>query len=47
MLKLLLKEQKEVIGTWCILPSSEVVDLLTKTGLEFVIVDMEHGAIDL
>ena len=47
MLKLLLKEQKEVIGTWCILPSPEVVDLLTKTGLDFVIVDMEHGAIDL
>lgn len=35
-----------VIGTWCELPSPEVVNVLAKAGLDFVIIDMEHGPMD-
>lgn len=37
---------KYVIGTWCILPSPAVVNVLAKAGLDFIIVDLEHGPID-
>jgi len=35
-----------VIGTWCEVPSPEVINILAKAGLDFVIIDMEHGAMD-
>lgn len=35
-----------VIGTWCELPSPEVINVLAKAGLDFVIIDMEHGSMD-
>lgn len=45
-LKEKLYKGKFVIGTWCELPSPEVINVLAKSGLDFVIIDMEHGAMD-
>ena len=42
--KLLLGE--EVYGTWCVLPSPETTNVIAKSGLDFVIIDMEHGPMD-
>lgn len=36
----------EVLGTWAILPSPEAVNVQIKAGLDFVLIDMEHGAVD-
>lgn len=46
MIKQKLKEGKFVLGTWCVLPSPSVVNILAKAELDFVIIDMEHGAMD-
>ncbi len=35
-----------VYGTWCVLPSPEVINVLAKAGLDFVLIDMEHGPMD-
>lgn len=32
-------------GTWTMLPSSFVVDVIAQTNIDFVIIDMEHGTI--
>lgn len=45
-LKSKLKSGKTVLGTWCEIPSPEFINVLAKAGLDFVITDMEHGAID-
>ncbi len=45
-LKKLLAKGESVIGTWCEIPSPEVINILAKAGLHFVIIDMEHGAMD-
>lgn len=45
-LKEKLAQGKNVFGTWCELPSPEVVNVLSKAGLDFVIIDMEHGPMD-
>jgi len=37
---------KSVIGTWCEVPSPELVNVIAKSGLDFVIIDMEHGSMD-
>jgi len=37
--------EKAVFGTWCMLPSSFVVDVIARTGIDFVILDMEHGTL--
>lgn len=39
-----LREGETVYGTWCMLPSSFVIDAVASSGLDFVIIDMEHGA---
>jgi 4-hydroxy-2-oxoheptanedioate aldolase len=44
-IKELMKNDKTVFGTWCMLPSSFVVDVIARTKLDFVIFDMEHGAL--
>lgn len=48
--KLNLKERlnkgQSIIGTWCEIPSPELVNVLAKAGLDFIIIDMEHGATD-
>lgn len=50
MNKLTLKERAKegelLIGTWCILPSEHVVSVLAKAGLDFVLIDLEHGSAD-
>jgi len=38
-----LKKGELVIGTWCILPNPQVINVLAKSGLDFVLIDMEHG----
>lgn len=35
-----------VIGTWCDIPSSSLVNVIAKAGMDFVIIDMEHGSVD-
>lgn len=37
---------KSVLGTWCEIPSPELINVIAKSGLDFVIIDMEHGATD-
>lgn len=41
-----LKDGSVVYGTWCLLPSPEVINVLAKAGLDFVLIDMEHGPMD-
>lgn len=36
---------ESVFGTWCMLPSSFVTDVIARTGVDFIVIDMEHGAI--
>lgn len=38
-----IRNKKPVLGTWCDLPCLETVNVLAKAGLDFVIIDMEHG----
>lgn len=42
-LKRRLKNDDIAIGTWCVIPSSSVINILGASGLDFVIIDMEHG----
>ena len=42
-----MKDGKTVFGTWCMLPSSFVVDVIAQTDVDFVILDMEHGTLSL
>jgi 4-hydroxy-2-oxoheptanedioate aldolase len=46
LLKEKLKNGKYVLGTWCDIPSPTVINIIAKAGLDFVIVDMEHGPMD-
>lgn len=41
-----LKLGENVYGTWCVIPSPEVISVVSKSELDFVIVDMEHGPMD-
>ncbi len=36
-----------VFGTWCMLPTAGVVDVIARTGIDFVVIDLEHGSISL
>lgn len=45
-LKERLKKGEFVLGTWCEIPSPELTSVLAKAGLDFVIIDMEHGSMD-
>lgn len=46
LLKNKLADGKTVLGTWCEIPSPEFINVLAKAGLDFVIIDMEHGSCD-
>lgn len=46
LLKNKLAAGKTVLGTWCEIPSPEFINVLAKGGLDFVIIDMEHGSCD-
>ena len=34
-----------MVGTWCVLPSPAVTNILAEAGMDYVILDMEHGPI--
>ena len=36
-----------VIGTWSTIPSPIVTDILCSSGLDFIIIDREHGRANL
>lgn len=35
-----------VIGTWSVIPSAVTVDIIASTGVDFIIIDSEHGPIN-
>lgn len=41
-----LKKGESLFGTWNIIPSPEVVNILGKSGLDFMFIDCEHGLSD-
>jgi 4-hydroxy-2-oxoheptanedioate aldolase len=43
LLKQRLREGKFAFGSWAVLPSSSVANVLAASGFDFVIIDMEHG----
>lgn len=45
-LKLRLKNDQPVVGTWSIISSPIVVEILALSGFDFLILDMEHGIYD-
>ena len=38
-------ETAQALGTWCVIDSPMVVDVMATTGLDFIIIDAEHGPI--
>jgi 4-hydroxy-2-oxoheptanedioate aldolase len=42
-LKKILKSGKGCIGTWSIMPSASLANVMAVAGFDFVIIDMEHG----
>lgn len=42
-LKKKLLKNEEVLGTWITIPSTIVTDIIRATGLDFIVIDMEHG----
>jgi len=38
-----LKQNKPCIGTWSIIPSLVTIDIIASTGIDFIIIDREHG----
>ena len=44
-LKNKLLKNEEVLGTWLTIPSTIVADIIATTGLDFIVIDMEHGPI--
>ena len=44
-LKEKLENGKQVLGTWLIIPSPITTDIIASVGLDFVIIDAEHGPI--
>ncbi|MCX5811479.1 MAG: aldolase/citrate lyase family protein [Proteobacteria bacterium] len=43
-LKNTLKKGNVVYGPWCTIPSAAVVNVIAATGVDFIIIDMEHGS---
>ena len=41
--KKMLRSGEVVYGPWCVLPSASVINVIASTGVDFVIIDMEHG----
>ncbi|GLY72876.1 HpcH/HpaI aldolase family protein [Actinoallomurus iriomotensis] len=46
-LRSLLAEGRRLLGTFSIIPSPDVVEIIAVSGLDFVIIDMEHGPFGL
>lgn len=45
-LKQKLKSGELVVGPWCVIPSPSVSQIIASSGLDFIIIDMEHGPHD-
>jgi 2-keto-3-deoxy-L-rhamnonate aldolase RhmA len=41
-----LKSGKPVLGTWAMIPSTVNIDIIASTGVDFIIIDREHGPIN-
>jgi 4-hydroxy-2-oxoheptanedioate aldolase len=41
-----LDEAKTIFGTWCEIPTSYAVNIVASAGMDFVILDMEHGVME-
>jgi 4-hydroxy-2-oxoheptanedioate aldolase len=46
MIKKRLQDGECLIGTWCEIPSPYVANIIAKSGMDFLIIDMEHGSMD-
>lgn len=46
-LKEKLNNRETVIGTWNIIPSSTIVEAIGYSGFDFVVIDAEHGPINM
>lgn len=46
-LKSRLKKGEVVAGAWCEIPSPELINAIAASGMDFVIIDMEHGPISI
>lgn len=44
-LKEKLEQNKQTIGTWNIVNSTMVVDVIASSGIDFIVIDAEHGSI--
>ena len=42
-LKHRLSEGEKVVGTWCVLPTGDAVEAICGAGMDFAIIDLEHG----
>jgi 4-hydroxy-2-oxoheptanedioate aldolase len=42
-----LSQKKPVVGVWSIIPSPALIEVLGSAGMDFLILDMEHGPYDL
>jgi 4-hydroxy-2-oxoheptanedioate aldolase len=42
-LKYRLGRGETVLGTWCVLPSGDAVEAICRAGMDFAIIDLEHG----
>lgn len=40
-----LESGETVIGTWCIIPSAITAEIIARSGVDFIIIDNEHGPI--
>ena len=46
VLKQRLKNGEVVFGPWCVIPSPSIINIICSAGMDFVIIDMEHGPTD-
>ena len=46
-LKEKLKQNKPLLGTWSLIPSFDVFDILSMSGFDFIIACMEHGPFNI
>ncbi|MFB9834719.1 aldolase/citrate lyase family protein, partial [Actinoallomurus acaciae] len=46
-LRSLLAEGRRLLGTFSIIPSADIIEIIALSGLDFVIIDMEHGPFGL
>ena len=44
-LKEKLEKNKQTIGTWNIIDSTMIVDVIASSGIDFIVIDAEHGSI--